>query len=209
MIGVAERLGHHDTARSCYQAEKRKSALVLPYAYRSRPELTKRVHKIAGYQLSESHPLLYDFTFSQEDECSAEFFLADFDFAREQDCVVAAEMLNRCYETQHHSPAEVAEWCELPVFDESLWLWVKSRASKEALGLGISTYQACIRECYLDWIQVLPEYQGRGLGRLLVSETIKRAIGKSDIIRVTGMVDDFYRRCGFVGNESWHTLRRL
>jgi GNAT superfamily N-acetyltransferase len=85
---------------------------------------------------------------------------------------------------------------------------VRNRASKEAVGLGISTYQACIRECYLDWIQVLPEYQGRGLGRLLVSETIRRAIGRSDIIRVTGMADDFYRKCGFVGTESWFNITK-
>jgi predicted N-acetyltransferase YhbS len=89
-----------------------------------------------------------------------------------------------------------------------LWLWVTSRASGEAVGLGISTYQASIRECYLDWIQVLPEYQGQGLGRLLVSETIKRASGKSDIIRVTGGADDFYRRCGFSGTESWRIITK-
>ena len=90
-----------------------------------------------------------------------------------------------------------------------MWLWVRGRASNEPLALGISTYQASIRECYLDWIQVLPEYQGCGLGRLLVSETVKRAIGKSDIIRVTGMADDFYRKCGFSGTESWYLMSRL
>jgi ribosomal protein S18 acetylase RimI-like enzyme len=158
---------------------------------------------IEGYQVRESHPLLYDFEFSQEVEDSGDFFIANFDFAREQDYVAAAEMLNRCYETDHHSAAEVAEWCTLSVFDESLWLWVRSRASDEVVGLGISTYQPCIRECYLDWIQVLPEYQGRGLGRLLVSEMVRRAIRKSDIIRVTGMADDFYRKCGFAGTERW------
>jgi GNAT superfamily N-acetyltransferase len=104
---------------------------------------------------------------------------------------------------------ELARWCKQPVFDESLWLWVKSRASKEVVALGIRTYQASIPDCYLDWIQVFPAYQGQGLGRLLVSETIKRAIGKSDIIRVTGMVDDFYRQCGFAGTESWHIISRL
>ena len=161
---------------------------------------------MAGHQVRESHPLLYDFAFNQEVEASNEFFITNFDFTREQDCVVAAEMLNHCYETDHHSAGEVAGWCKLPVFDEALWLWVRSRANEEAVGLGISTYQACIRECYLDWIQVLPEYQGRGLGRLLVSETIRRAIHKSDIIRVTGMVDDFYRKCGFAGTESWRII---
>lgn len=164
--------------------------------------------KVAGYQVRESHPLLLDFTYSQGVKCSDDFFVADFDFAREQDYVVAAEMLNRCYESKHHSAATVARWRELPVCDESLWLWVRSRTSEEAVGLGISTYQVCIRECYLDWIQVVPEYQGRGLGRLLVSETIRRAIGKSDIIRVTGMADDFYRKCGFVRTESWRIITK-
>lgn len=167
------------------------------------------VDRLAGYQVRESHPLLYDFPFNHTVEHNDEFFIADFDFSRDQDYAVAAEMLNRCYETQHHSAAEVDGWSNLPVVDKSLWLWARSRASKEAVGLGISTYQASIRECYLDWIQVLPEYQGRGLGQLLVSETIKRAIGKSDIIRVTGIVGDFYRKCGFAGTESWRIISKI
>jgi GNAT superfamily N-acetyltransferase len=164
--------------------------------------------KLEGYRVSESHPMLYDFAFGQGVEHSDECFVTQFNFAREGDYGFAAKMLNRCYETDQHSAAELAGWCRLPVFDESLWLWVKSRASKVAVGLGISTYQACIRECNLDWIQVLPEYQGRGLGRLLVSETIRRAISKSDILRVTGMADGFYRKCGFVGTESWYILTK-
>lgn len=165
--------------------------------------------KLAGFQVRESHPLLYDFNFSHSIEQSDDFYIAEFDFSREQDYVVAAEMLNCCYETQHHTSVEVVGWRNLPVFDESLWLWVRSRANKEAVGLGISTYQESIRECYLDWIQVLPEHQGRGLGRLLVSETIRRAIGKSDIIRVTGIADAFYRKCGFSGSESWRIISKI
>ena len=165
--------------------------------------------RLARYQIWESHPLLYDFAFSGEAEHSDEFFVADFDFSREQDYVVAAEILNLCYATQHHCAAEVAGWSNLPVFDQSLWLWVKNRANRKGVGLGISTYQASIRECYLDWIQVLPEYRGQGLGQLLVSETIKRAAGKSDIIRVTGTVPDFYRKCGFAGTDSWRIISKL
>ena len=165
--------------------------------------------KLDGYQERESHPLLYNFAFSLAIEHSDEYYIAEFDFSREQEFVAAAEMLNHCYETQHHSAAEVAGWSNLPVFDESLWLWVRSRASEEAVGLGISTYQASIRECYLDWIQVLPEYQGRGLGQLLVRETIRKAIDKSEIIRVTGIVDDFYKKCGFYGTEIWRIISRI
>ena len=164
--------------------------------------------KLAGYQVRDSHPLLYDSTSSHAVEHCDGFFVDEFDFSREQDFTGAAAMLNRCYGTEHHSAAEVAGWSDLPVSDQSMWLWVRIRASSEVVGLGISTYQASIRECYLDWIQVLPEYQGRGLGRLLVSETIQRAVGKSDIIRVTGMAEDFYRKCGFVGTEKWRIISK-
>lgn len=164
--------------------------------------------EIAGYQVQESHPLFYNPGFSQGVIGSDEFFIADFDFTCKQDYIVAAEMLNRCYETHHHSAMEVASWCKLPVFDETLWIWVRSCTNKEAVGLGISTYQASIRECYLDWIQVLPEFQGQGLGEWLVSETIRRTIRKSDIIRVTGIVDDFYKKCGFIGTEKWHIITK-
>lgn len=166
-------------------------------------------NRLVGYQVQESYPLLYDFTYSPAFDSSDEFYIADFDFSREQELVDAAKMLNRCYDTEHHSAAEVAGWSSLPVVDRSLWLWIKSRADNEAVGLGISTYQASIRECYLDWIQVLPEYQGRGLGRLLVHETVKRANDKSDIIRVTGTAEAFYRKCGFVGTESWRIISKI
>lgn len=159
--------------------------------------------QMAGYLVRESHPLLYDFSFNHELEYSEEFLVTDYDFAQEQDHMDAAAMLNHCYDADHHTPDELVGWTELPVFDQSLWLWIRNRMSGEAAGLAISTYQAGIRETYLDWIQVLPEYQGRGLGRRLVSETIRRAKDRSDIIRVTGTADRFYQKCGFSGTESW------
>lgn len=164
--------------------------------------------QLRGCQVRENHPLFYDFIISQELGPSDGFVIKDFDFTRDQECADAAEILNRCYDTNHHTSDELASWTELPVFDKSLWFWVRSRASEEAVGLAISTYQASIRECYLDWIQVLPEYQGRGLGRRLVSESIHRAKGKTDIIRVTGTADRFYQQCGFSGTESWRIISK-
>ena len=46
-------------------------------------------------------------------------------------------------------------------------------------------------------------YQRKGIEKMLVGETVNQAIEKSDIIRVTGMVDGFYEKCGFRGAESW------
>jgi GNAT superfamily N-acetyltransferase len=163
---------------------------------------------LKGYQVTESHPLIYDFTFSQGFNLSEDFFLADFDFDREQEFVFAAELLNRCYKNHNHDAEEIAGWCAQPVFDESLWIWVRTRGSNEVVGLGISTYQESIKETYLDWIQVLPKYQRKGIGSVLVGETINRAIDKSDIIRVTGMVDGFYQNCGFEGTESWRVVTK-
>jgi GNAT superfamily N-acetyltransferase len=164
--------------------------------------------QLGEYQLQESRPLLYDFQFSTEIQRDDAFVIANFDFERDNDHTDAAEMLNRCYDTNHHTSSEVAGWVELPVFDASLWFWVRSHTSGENVGLAISTYQADIRECYLDWIQVLPAYQGRGLGQRLVHETIQRAKGKSEIIRVTGVADGFYRKCGFYGSESWWIISK-
>jgi GNAT superfamily N-acetyltransferase len=161
-----------------------------------------------GYKLRESHPLVYDFTFNREFNLSEDFFVADFDFNKEQDFVVAAELLNRCYKNHNHDAEEIIGWCGELVFEESSWIWVKTRISNEVVGLGISTYQESIKETYLDWIQVLPKYQRKGIGTMLVGETINRAIGKSDIIRVTGMADGFYRKCGFKGTESWRILTK-
>jgi ribosomal protein S18 acetylase RimI-like enzyme len=83
------------------------------------------------------------------------------------------------YYNQNHDANEIVGWHRPPVFDESLWIWVKAAGSNEAVGLGISTYQESIKETYLDWIQVLSKYQRQGIGRALVAETVNRVIDKS------------------------------
>jgi GNAT superfamily N-acetyltransferase len=158
---------------------------------------------IKGYKVEKSHPLIYDFAFGQGSIHCEDYYVADFDFDNEQDFVTAAGLLNRCYPNHSHDAEEIVEWCDQPVFDASYWIWVKTKGGNESVGLGISTYQESIKETYLDWIQVLPMYQRKGIGKMLVGETVNQAIEKSDIIRVTGMVDGFYEKCGFRGAESW------
>ncbi len=163
---------------------------------------------LKGFKVRESYPLIYNPNIDQVFNLSKEFFIADFDFDKGKDFAAAAELLNRCYQNHNHDAEEIASWCKQSVFDDSLWIWVRTRESNEDVGLGISTYQGTIKETYLDWIQVLPSYQRKGIGKMLVGETIKRAIDKSNIIRITGMVDGFYEKCGFRRTDSWYLITK-
>jgi GNAT superfamily N-acetyltransferase len=154
------------------------------------------------------YPLIYDSTFSYRINLSEDFLIADFDFNKEQEFLAAAELLNRCYPNHNYDAEGIFGWRDQPVFDDSLWIWVRTRGSNESVGLGISTYQESINETYLDWIQVLPQFQRKGIGKILVGEIINRAIEKSNIIRVTGKVDGFYEKCGFGGTERWCLITR-
>jgi GNAT superfamily N-acetyltransferase len=87
-------------------------------------------------------------------------------------------------------------------FEPSLWFFVRDRELQELAAISISAYNAEIRQTDLDWIFVSPEYQGKGCGRFLVNETIRRCRDKSDSICVGG-TEEFYRRCGFIDFEQW------
>jgi GNAT superfamily N-acetyltransferase len=166
-------------------------------------------NQLVGCEVTRSNPMIY----ASRDLPSAprirDVNVADFDFDREDDFAAAADLLNRCYPGHRHTGVEIARWTQSPAFAPGLWFWIRERGSDAALALAISTYQPSIRETYLDWIQVLPEAQGRGLGRLLVNETLRRALSTSDIVRVTGVADAFYRACGFESRERWCVVRRV
>ena len=64
----------------------------------------------------------------------------------------------------------------------------------------------------LEWIQVLPQYRGKKIGQLIVTELLFRMKDVADFATVSGKVDNetnpeaLYRKCGFVGNDLWHIL---
>jgi len=95
-----------------------------------------------------------------------------------------SELIGKCYEDIHPSVDTVSSWTEYDVFEEDLW------------------------------IQVLPGYQGKGLGKILVLELLKRMHGKVDFVTVSGEVDNetnperLYKSCGFSGDDIWWLLRK-
>lgn len=67
-----------------------------------------------------------------------------------------------------------------------------------------------MKEGILEWIQVLPEYRGKGIGTYLVNELLIRMKGKAKFATVSGDCNNInnpiklYRKCGFVDNSIWY-----
>ena len=124
-----------------------------------------------------------------------------------------AELIEKCYDTLHPSTESVHRWMDHPVFDRALWIWVMDERKDVPVGLGIAELDPAIPESSLEYIQVLPEYRGRGLGKCIVLELLTRLHGRVAFTTVSGEVknrtrpEGLYRRCGFRGDDVWWLLR--
>ncbi len=124
----------------------------------------------------------------------------------------AAELINRCYEDINLSEKDIMSWTHHPVYDKKLWIWIADKTTEEYLGLGIAEYDKEIKEGSLEWIQVLPEYRGKGVGKAIVNELLRR-MQKADFITVSGRTEDIfaeklYRSCGFEGDDIWYIVKK-
>ena len=125
-----------------------------------------------------------------------------------------SDLIGACYEDIHPSPADVRGWCEHPVFDDELWVWITDEVSETPVGLGIAEFDPMIAEGSLEWIQVLPEIQGRGLGKQIVFELLHRLKGRAAFVTVSGKMknqtrpDKLYQSCGFEGKNIWWVLHK-
>lgn len=130
------------------------------------------------------------------------------------DCNAIAEMIRACYPGSTMKGEEVLSWMNSPVYDPSLWLWVRETATDRPVGLGIAELDPEIQEASLEWIQVLPEEQGKGLGKAIVAEILRRVTGRASFTTVSGREDNqthperLYRRCGFTGSDVWWLLAK-
>ena len=91
---------------------------------------------------------------------------------------------------------------------------VKEKATGNFIGCGMADYDSEAKELILEWIQVLPEYRGKKIGQLIVTELLFRMKDIAVFATVSGKVDNetnpeaLYRKCGFAGNDLWHILHK-
>ena len=101
---------------------------------------------------------------------------------------------------------------QTPVYCPELWILMKKRKTGTIIAGGIADYDKEIGELILEWIQVLPQYRGRGYGQIIVNYLLSKMQGIARFATVSGKINNpchpeaLYRKCGFTGNDIWHIL---
>lgn len=126
-----------------------------------------------------------------------------------------AEHINSCYNENCVTADELYSYTERAVYRAELWIAIKDRTTGEIVATGIAEMDSEIGEGILEWIQVSEKYRGRGLGYFIVSELIWRLKDIAKFVTVSGQSNNpsnpekLYRKCGFIGNDIWHVMRRI
>lgn len=131
-------------------------------------------------------------------------------------CEVAgyAKHIADCYEDVGISSEALMSYQTHAVYDQELWIAVTERGQNTIVASGIAEFDTDIKEGILEWIQVSPEYRGKGLGKFVVNELLWRMKDKAEFVTVSGKVDnptnprELYLVCGFSDEEIWHVVRK-
>ena len=134
--------------------------------------------------------------------------------ATQKDIKTIVQIINNSYTDISVNKELIKGYTQTPVYNENLWVMVKEKATGKYVGCGLADYDTQAKELILEWIQVLPEYRGKKIGQLMVTELLFRMKDIADFATVSGKVDNatnpegLYRKCGFVGNGVWHILHK-
>lgn len=123
-----------------------------------------------------------------------------------------ADMISRSYGDSGIcvSASQVKDWTETEVYCPELWLGAVQ--SGELVGSILCDFDAEVGEGIIEWLQVLPEYRGRGIAAALTCRALRIMSAFADFATVSGECDNVtnpeavYRKCGFQGDDVWHIL---
>ena len=130
----------------------------------------------------------------------------------QKDIDTVVKIINDSYINIKVSKEKILDLTKTKVFLNDLWIFVKDDKSNEYVGLGIADFDSNCNEMILEWIQVIPSYRNRGLGKSLIVKLLKNTKNKALFATVSGDYDNItnperlYRKCGFTGNDLWHVL---
>ena len=119
-----------------------------------------------------------------------------------------------CYDDVGISTDELMNYQTHAVYNRNLWIAVTECGQNKVVASGIAELDSDIKEGILEWIQVSPEYRGKGLGKFVVNELLWRMKDKAEFVTVSGKVDNptnprgLYVACGFSGEAIWHVMRK-
>lgn len=122
----------------------------------------------------------------------------------------AVKIIRRCYPGISFGIEQLKAMTGTSVYAPELWLI--ARVDGNIAGCILADLDREAREGILEWVQVLPEYRRRGVGKSLVLEALARM--DADFATVSGRVENatkperLYRACGFTGQDLWHILRK-
>ena len=125
-----------------------------------------------------------------------------------------ADHINSCYDDIGISESELYRYTMRSMYNAKLWIAVKDKQSGTIVATGIAELDREIDEGVLEWIQVSEEYRRCGLGFYLVSELLWRMRCLASFATVSGRCNNatnperLYRKCGFIGTDVWHVLRK-
>lgn len=144
-------------------------------------------------------------------ELPAGFEISDCD--PEGDLEQAMELMNAAYPSLRRfmTLPRLREMTHADHYFAPGWFFLVQRPSGKRVGLAISGHDTDMDEGFIDWVQLLPRFRRRGLGTLLVRESIHR-LRQARLITVSGTLDapfaagDLYRKCGFEQERQWTIL---
>lgn len=146
-------------------------------------------------------------------KCIKQTFVEGFSVktAKKSDIPSIVKLINKSYTDLSVNDNQMLALTKTEVYSKDLWVLVTEDKTNHIIGCGIADFDDETKEGILEWIQVLPEYRGKKIGKMIVTELLSR-MKKADFATVSGKIDNptnpenLYRSCGFVGNDIWHIL---
>ena len=137
-----------------------------------------------------------------------------FKTVEKNDMNTVVSIINHSYDDLSVDVTQMLGYTQTRVYDKDLWLIVYDKHDGTPIGCGIADYDNEAKEGILEWIQVIPAYRKREVGTAIVNQLLYRLSLKANFATVSGKAKNetqperLYRKCGFVGNDIWHILRK-